>query len=82
MSALATVPGYIAGTWAIDPVNSEVGFTVRYLGVSRVHGRFNEVTGTIVTAETACLSSVSATVAAGSADKVDIYLDIQATLAA
>ena len=118
MSALATVPGYIAGTWAIDPVNSEVGFTVRCLGVSRVHGRFNEVAGTIVTAETAGLSSVSATVGARSidtsfpgrdtvagfsaaatirrtdfgfsekvppaiiGDKVDIYLDIQAVLAA
>jgi hypothetical protein len=39
MSALATVPRYVTGTWAIDPVNSEVGFTVRadiYLDIQAV----------------------------------------------
>ncbi len=32
-----------AGTWNIDPAHSEVGFTVRHLGLSKVRGRFNRV---------------------------------------
>jgi polyisoprenoid-binding protein YceI len=68
MSSLTAVPGYLAGTWSIDPLNSEVGFRVRHLGVSRVYGRFNEVAGDIVTGATIEESSVSATIAAGSID--------------
>ena len=30
------IPGYTAGTWTIDPVHSEVGFTVRHMMVSKV----------------------------------------------
>ncbi len=32
----AEIPGYVAGTWAIDPVHSEVGFSARHFGVSKV----------------------------------------------
>ena len=31
-----TVPDYIAGAWTIDPVHSEVGFSVRHMMVSKV----------------------------------------------
>ena len=31
-----------AGTWKIDPVHSEVSFTVRHLMVSKVRGRFGD----------------------------------------
>jgi polyisoprenoid-binding protein YceI len=34
------IPGYVAGTWEIDPVHSEVGFTARHMMVSKVRGRF------------------------------------------
>lgn len=34
-------------TWKIDPVHSEVDFTVRHMNVSNVHGRFGGVNGTI-----------------------------------
>ncbi len=47
----AQVPGYIAGKWTIDPVHSEVGFSVRHMMVSKVRGRFAEFSGEIVTAE-------------------------------
>ena len=40
------VPGYVAGSWVISSDNSDVSFTVRHLGVTTVHGRFNEVAGT------------------------------------
>ena len=56
------IPGYIAGTWAIDPVHSEVSFTVRHMMVSKVRGRFDTFEGTIVTGEDPFASSVTASV--------------------
>jgi polyisoprenoid-binding protein YceI len=56
------IPGYIAGTWAIDPVHSEVSFVVRHMMVSKVRGRFDTFEGTIVTAEDPLASSVTASV--------------------
>lgn len=44
------VPGYLAGTWTIDPVHSDVSFAVRHLVVGRVRGRFRGVAGTLVLA--------------------------------
>src|SRR6266567_1542912 len=58
----AAIPGYIAGTWAIDPVHSEVSFTVRHMMVSKVRGRFDKFEGTIVTGEDPLASSVTASV--------------------
>jgi polyisoprenoid-binding protein YceI len=63
-----TIPGYVAGTWDIDPVHSEVSFLVRHMVVSKVRGRFNQFGGTIVTAEEPLASSVEATIDAGSVD--------------
>ena len=37
------IPGYVAGTWTIDPVHSEVGFSVRHMMVSKVRGKFDEL---------------------------------------
>jgi len=31
--------------WQIDPAHTTVGFTVRHLGISNVHGRFTKVSG-------------------------------------
>ncbi len=56
------IPGYVAGTWAIDPVHSEVSFTVRHMMVSKVRGRFDKFEGTIVTAEDPLASTVTASV--------------------
>ncbi len=36
-----------AGRWAIEPAHSEIGFTVRHLGLSKVRGRFNSFGGTV-----------------------------------
>src|ERR1700735_317500 len=67
MSTAATeVPGYIAGTWAIDPSPSEVGFSVRHMMVSKVRGKFEKVEGTFVTGPTELESSVNATIDAAS----------------
>jgi polyisoprenoid-binding protein YceI len=56
----ATIPGYVAGTWTIDPVHSEVGFAVRHMMVSKVRGRFTEFSGEIVTGADPVSSSVTA----------------------
>ena len=63
-----TIPGYIAGTWSIDPVHSEVGFSVRHMMVSKVRGKFKEFSGQIVTAESSLDSSVSVTIDLDSID--------------
>lgn len=68
MTAATQIPGYVAGTWTIDPVHSDVAFIVRHLGVSKVRGRFNDVSGTIVTGEDPSASSVTATIVADSID--------------
>ena len=44
------VPGYVAGTWAIDPVHSDVAFTVRHMMVSKVRGHFTRIEGELVLA--------------------------------
>jgi polyisoprenoid-binding protein YceI len=56
------LPGYVAGTWTIDPVHSEVSFTVRHMMLSKVRGRFDKFEGTITTAPDPLQSSVTATV--------------------
>jgi polyisoprenoid-binding protein YceI len=56
------IPGYVAGTWAIDPVHSEVSFVVRHMMVSKVRGRFDKFEGTIVTAADPLQSSVTASI--------------------
>jgi polyisoprenoid-binding protein YceI len=58
-SAIAlTIPGYLAGTWDIDPAHTDVGFVVRHMVVTKVRGRFDQVKGEIVTAENPLESSI------------------------
>ncbi|WP_433473507.1 YceI family protein [Spirillospora sp. CA-142024] len=59
---LVEIPGYVAGTWTIDPAHSGVGFTIRHLMVSKVRGRFGTFEGTIVTGADVLDSSVTATI--------------------
>ncbi|MBC3192080.1 YceI family protein [Pseudonocardia sp. C8] len=61
-----SIPNYIPGTWDIDPVHSDVSFVVRHMMVSKVRGRFEQVSGEIVTAENVEDSRVTATIDATS----------------
>jgi polyisoprenoid-binding protein YceI len=61
-TAAVEIPGYVAGTWVIDPVHSEVSFVVRHMMVSKVRGRFDKFEGTFVTAEDPLQSTVTASV--------------------
>ena len=44
-STAVEIPGYVAGTWKIDPVHSDVAFTVRHMMVSKVRGHFTRIEG-------------------------------------
>jgi len=67
-STLTRIPGYTTGTWQIDPVHSEVSFTVKHMMVSKVRGAFRTFSGTIVTAENPAESTVTAEVDLASID--------------
>jgi len=60
------IPGYVTGTWTVDPVHSEVSFVVRHMMVSKVRGRFDKFEGAITTAPDPLQSTVTATVDLGS----------------
>jgi polyisoprenoid-binding protein YceI len=66
-----TIPGYVEGRWAIDPVHSEVAFTVRHLMVSKVRGRFVRFGGDIITAANPLDSSVAVEIDMASVDTAD-----------
>ena len=68
IESTTVIPGYLAGTWVIDPTHSEVGFSIRHLMVSKVRGRFAGFTGSLVTAEDPLASSVEATIDLASID--------------
>src|SRR5690348_4083244 len=61
----STIPGLVAGTYAIDPAHSEIGFTVRHL-MTKVRGTFQEFTGDIVVKDTIEDSTTNVTVELGS----------------
>jgi polyisoprenoid-binding protein YceI len=60
------IPGFVAGTWDIDPVHSDVSFTVRHMMVSKVRGQFGTFAGEIVTGEDITDSTVNVTIDATS----------------
>ncbi|MEI8323526.1 MAG: YceI family protein, partial [Actinomycetes bacterium] len=47
---MTTINSLTPGIWNIEPSHSEVGFTVRHLGLSKVRGRFNTFSGTVTVA--------------------------------
>jgi polyisoprenoid-binding protein YceI len=63
----ATDNALSVGTWAIDPVHSSIGFSVRHLMVSKVRGTFDQFSGTITVGEDGT-ASVSAEIDVTSID--------------
>jgi polyisoprenoid-binding protein YceI len=61
-----TIP--TAGTYALDPAHTRVGFVIRHLVVSKVRGAFKDVAGEVVIAEEPLQSSVTATIQTASID--------------
>lgn len=69
------IPGYVVGTWTVDPVHSDVSFVVRHMMVSKVRGHFEKFSGQIVTAENPLDSLVVATVDANSLNTNNVERD-------
>jgi len=61
-TSVTGIPGYVAGTWDIDPVHSHIGFEARHMFVSKVRGRFETFEGQIITAADPLQSSATLTV--------------------
>ncbi|MCA1820288.1 MAG: YceI family protein [Pseudonocardia sp.] len=67
-TVMTALPGYVAGTWNIDATHSNVSFSVRHMMVSKVRGRFNGVSGRLVTGDDLLDSSVTAEIDVASFD--------------
>ncbi|MCW2650216.1 MAG: YceI family protein [Mycobacterium sp.] len=65
----------VPGRWAVDPHHSFIGFTIRHLGVSKVHGRFNRFDADIVIGETLDTTTITATVDVASIDTANADRD-------
>ncbi len=61
-SPAAQIPGYISGTWDLDPVHSTIGFIARHLMVSKVRGQFTSFEAQVVTAPNPLDSTATATI--------------------
>jgi polyisoprenoid-binding protein YceI len=59
-TAVTEIPGYITGTWTIDPGHSDVAFTVRHMMVSKVRGHFTRIQGELILASDPLASTVTA----------------------
>jgi polyisoprenoid-binding protein YceI len=76
MSASIQIPGYTAGTWAVDAIHSDVAYSVKHLGIAKSRGNFTAFSGQIVTAENILDSTVTveidaASVASGNGQRDD-----------
>jgi len=63
------------GTWTLDNSHSEIGFTVRHAGISKVRGQFKEAEATLDLAENVADSQVNATIKTASFDSGDVNRD-------
>jgi polyisoprenoid-binding protein YceI len=65
MSASTITP---TGTWHVDPSHSRLGFAVRHLGISTVHGSFREFEGTLEVGDDLASAKARGTVQVNSID--------------
>ncbi|MET1089014.1 MAG: YceI family protein, partial [Arthrobacter sp.] len=62
-------------TWTLDNSHSEIAFTVRHAGISKVRGQFKEADATLDLAENVSDSKVNATIKTASFDSGDANRD-------
>ena len=71
-----TLPeGLTPGVWTLDMSHSEVGFSVRHAGISKVRGQFTDAAATLDLAEDVTGSKVNATIKTASFDSGDVNRD-------
>src|SRR5437764_888580 len=57
-----------AGTWAVDPAHSKVGFAVKHMGIATVRGEFTDFEGTLEIGEDLSTARAYGKVKAASVD--------------
>lgn len=65
---MSNLNGMATGTWTLDPAHTEIGFSVRHAGISKVRGQFTDVTGQLHVAEDAAQSTGEIVVGMSSVD--------------
>jgi polyisoprenoid-binding protein YceI len=66
--AARTSPLIPTGTWTVDPAHSEVGFSVKHMGIANVRGKFTAFEGTLEMKENLANSRAFGSVKAASVD--------------
>ena len=62
-STLTGITGYVAGTWSIDPVHSEVGFTARHEAGRPSPWRVSDAPGDFIDGQLRAIVGVELTIA-------------------
>jgi polyisoprenoid-binding protein YceI len=75
LTTTTSAPPLIPGTWALDPNHTSVGFSIRRLGLTKVRGRFRDVSAELVIGPTLDACNVTATVALTSIDTGNVDRD-------
>ncbi len=70
-----TIPLIPAGTWTVDPAHSEIGFSVKHMGIANVRGKFAAFEGTLELKERLADSRAVGTVQAASIDTGETQRD-------
>ena len=65
---MSQINGLVPGSWTFDPAHSEVGFSVRHAGISKVRGTFGDVDAQLTVADPLEDSTLTATVQMASID--------------
>ncbi|MET4059777.1 polyisoprenoid-binding protein YceI [Arthrobacter sp. UYP6] len=67
--------GLTTGTWTLDGSHSEIGFTVRHAGISKVRGNFDDVAAVMEVGPTLESSAVKAVIKSSSFNSNDANRD-------
>jgi polyisoprenoid-binding protein YceI len=59
---MTTIEGLTPGVWKIDPTHTAAEFSVRHLMVTKVRGRFSDVSGSVTIADDPLQSKVEAVI--------------------
>jgi polyisoprenoid-binding protein YceI len=75
MSPVTLPHGLTTGTWNLDASHSEIGFTVRHAGISKVRGRFADATATVEVGHSLPETKATASIKTASFDSGDANRD-------
>jgi polyisoprenoid-binding protein YceI len=70
-----TSPVIPTGTWTVDPAHSNVGFSVKHMGIANVRGTFTEFEGTLEMKESLAACRAHGTVKVASIDTDETQRD-------